>query len=350
MAVSLRDVARRSGVSVSTASRALGGSGRVSGATEARVRATAAALGYRPNASARTLRTARSGFVGLVITNLANTSFHTVAEAIQQEVARRGFQLMLTVTAGDPAAERAALHTLAAHSAAGVIVVGADDGASEELRALGIPTVHLARRPPRLAGDCVLGDDITGGRLAAEHLLSMGHRRIAVIAGPSSVQSGRERLAGYWLALHSAGIAPDEDLTIAAEQSPDAGAAAVAALLGLPARRRPTALIIANHEAAYGALPALRERSVAVPGELSVVCYEDSPLARWWHPAMTVIDNNARQMGELAARLLLNRLERPDGRGGDGQAGGPGGDDQFSEFRVGGRLVERDSCRPPAAR
>jgi LacI family transcriptional regulator len=351
VAVGLRDVARRSGVSVSTASRALRGSGRVSAATEARVRAAAAALAYRPNASARTLRTARSGFVGLVITNLANTSFHTIAEVVQHELARRGFELMLTVTAGDPAAERAALRTLAGHSAAGVIVVSADDGASEELRALGVPTVHLARRPPQLAGDCVLGDDIAGARLAAEHLLGLGHRRIAVIAGPAGVQSGRERMAGFWLAMRGAGIDPDERLTVAAELSPDAGAEAVTALLGLPARRRPTALIIANHEAVYGALPALRERSVAVPGDLSVICYEDSPLARWWHPAMTVVDNNARQMGELAARLLLNRLEEPAGPDGRRERGDPGagarvpGRQEFSEFRVGGRLVERDSCR-----
>ena len=102
MAVDLRDVARHSGVSVSTASRALRGSGRVSPATEARVRAAAAALAYRPNASARALRTARSGFVGLVVTNLVNTSFHTIAEVVQHELARRGFQLMLAVTAGTP--------------------------------------------------------------------------------------------------------------------------------------------------------------------------------------------------------------------------------------------------------
>ena len=167
MTVGLRDVALRSGVSVSTASRALHGAGRVSPATQARVRAVATALGYRPNASARALRTARSQFIGLVITNLANTSFHIIAEVVQRELARRGFQLMLTVTGGDPAAERAALRTLAEHSAAGVIVVGSDGEASEELRALGMPTVHLARRPPHPAGDCVLGDDITGARLAA---------------------------------------------------------------------------------------------------------------------------------------------------------------------------------------
>jgi LacI family transcriptional regulator len=244
---------------------------------------------------------------------------------------------MLTVTAGDPASERAALRTLAEHTAAGVIVVGSDGAASEELRALGMPTVHLARRPSHPAGDCVLGDDITGGRLAAEHLLGLGHRRIAIIAGPASVQSGRERMAGYWLGLRAAGIEPDEAMATA--QSPDAGADAIGALIGLPARRRPTALIIANHEAGYGALPALRERSVAVPAELSVVCYEDSPLARWWHPAVTVIDNNARQMGELAAQLLLKRLAPDDRAGGE----------EFSEFRVGARLVERDSCRalPP---
>ncbi len=222
-----------------------------------------------------------------------------------------------------------------------MIVVGADGGASEELRALGMPTVHLARRPPHPAGDCVLGDDITGARLAAEHLLGLGHRRIAVIAGPAEVQSGRERMAGYWLAMRAAGIDPDEDLAVAAGQSPDAGAKAVTALLALPAVRRPTALIIANHEAVYGALPTLREQSVAVPAELSVICYEDSPLARWWHPAMTVIDNNARQMGELAARLLLTRLEQSGA-----VPAGMGGSPEFSEFRVGGRLVERDSCRP----
>jgi len=106
LAVDLRQVAQHSGVSVSTASRALSGSPRVSGQTVAKVRAAAAALGYRPNASARALRTARSQFIGLVITNLVNTSFHTIAEVVQRELVRRGYQLMLSITAGDPVQER----------------------------------------------------------------------------------------------------------------------------------------------------------------------------------------------------------------------------------------------------
>jgi hypothetical protein len=142
----------------------------VSGQTVAKVRAAAAALGYRPNASARTLRTARSQFIGLVITNLVNTSFHTIAEVVQREFARRGYQLMLSITAGDHVQERSALRTLVDHSAAGVIVVGSDSEATEELRELGTPTVHLARRPRQPASDCVLGDEIAGGRSATEYL------------------------------------------------------------------------------------------------------------------------------------------------------------------------------------
>jgi len=341
LAVDLRQVAQRSGVSVSTASRALNGSSRVSDQTVAKVRAAAAALGYRPNASARALRTARSQFVGLVVTNLVNTSFQAIAEVVQREFARRGYQLMLSVTAGDPAQERSALRTLVDHSAAGVIVVGSDSAATKELRALGTPTVHLARRPRDPAGDCVLGDEIAGGRSATEYLLAAGHRRIAIVAGPPEVQSGRERMQGYWLAMRAAGVPVREELTLAAALSPEAGPPAVAALLALPARRRPTALLIANHEASYGALPALRERAVAIPADLSVICYEDSPLARWWHPAITVIDNNARQMGELAARLLLQRLEPADGDRVREKT-------EVNEIRVGTRLIERDSCQAPS--
>jgi LacI family transcriptional regulator len=330
-------------VSVSTASRALTGSRRVSGPTVARVRAAAVALGYRPNASARTLRTARSRFIGLVVTNLVNTSFHTIAEVVQRELAQRGYQLMLSVTAGDPVQERSSLHTLVDHSAAGVIVVGSDSEATDELRKLGTPTVHLARRPRDPAGDCVLGDEIAGGRSATEYLLENGHRRIAIIAGPPDVPSGRERMQGYWLAMQAADVPVSEELALAVPLSPDAGGTAVEALLALPARRRPTALLVANHEASYGALPALRERSVTIPADLSVICYEDSPLARWWHPAITVIDNNARQMGELAARLLLQRLEAAEVATGMPATRAY---DEFSEFRVGTRLIERDSCRP----
>ena len=340
MAVDLRQVARLSGVSVSTASRALSGSTQVSVRTAARVRAAAATLGYRPNASARALRGARSQFIGLVVTNLVNTSFQAIADVARREFARHDYQLMLSITDGDPVQERAALRILVDYGAAGVIVVGSDSEAAEELPRSGTPIVHLARRPQRLVGDAVLGDEIAGARLATEHLLKAGHRRIAIIAGPRDVQSGRERMEGYWLAMQAAGIPVREELALHVPLTPEAGAAAAGDLLDLPVSSQPSALIVANHEACYGVLPALRERPVAIPRDLAVICYEDSLLARWWHPAVTVIDNNAREMGELAARLLLRRLDPADGGRAESKT-------EFSEFRVGARLIERDSCRRP---
>lgn len=337
MAIDLRQVAALAGVSVSTASRALRGEERVSKRTAARVQAAAVQLGYRPNASARALRTARSEFIGLVVTNLLNASFHTIAEVVQRDLSGRGYRLLLSITGGDPEQEHAALSTLVANSAAGVIVVGSDDGATGELHTYGTPTVHLARAPARPAGDCVLGNDIEGGRLATEHLLRLGHRRIAIITGPQDVQSARERLQGYWLAMRAASVTVPDVLIQSGPLSPDWGALAAGLLVSQPENIRPTALIIASHEASYGALPRLREQPVTIPDELSVVCYEDSPLARWWYPAITVVDNNARQMGELAAQRLLLRLDHAT-------RGEPSGD--FSEFRVGVRLIERDSCRP----
>jgi len=333
--VDLRDVAAACGVSVATASRALNGSPRVSAETVRRIRAAAADLGYRPNASARALRTARSRFVGLVVTNLVNPSLRVIAELVQQRLAAHGYQLVLSVTGGDAAQELEALRMLADHHAEGVIVVGSDTQAVDELHRLALPAVHLARRPDRPAGDCVLGDDLAGARDATRYLAGLGHRRIAVVSGPQTVTSGRERLQGHRLGLADAKLPFVEERAVSGPFAPATGTAAVQRLLALPARRRPTALLVTSHEAALGVLPALRRAQVDVPRELSVVCYEDSELMQWWHPAVTVLDINPGEMGELAARLLLERITgvRP-------------GSTRPAEFRVGTHLTVRSSCAP----
>jgi LacI family transcriptional regulator len=334
MTVDLRLVAASAGVSVSTASRALSGSPRVSDDTRQRIRATADALGYRPNATARALRTSQSQLVGLVVTNLVNASFHVIAEVVQRRLSEQGYQLVLSITGGDAGDERSALRTLVDHNATGVILVSSDSEATHELKRLGLPVVHLARRPDDPAGDCVLGDDMTGARLATKYLLGLRHRRIAVIAGPQNVTSGRERLLGYRLEMAEAGMPVREEWIRSGPFRAETGSDGVDSLMALPARLRPTALLIANHEASFGALPALREHGISIPDDLSVVCYEDAQLTRWWHPAVTVIDNNAAEMGELAARLLLERI-----------TGSRSAEDQHHEYRVGTRLIERGSCR-----
>jgi LacI family transcriptional regulator len=332
--VDLRQVAAASRVSLSTASRALSGSGRISEATRDRVRRVADELGYRPNALARGLRTNHSRLVGLVVTNLVNASFHVIAEIVHNRLKASGYHLVLCITGGDVDEERAYVQTLRDHNVDGVIVVGSDPTAVEQLRRTGIPTVHLARQPRRPAGDCVLGADLEGARDATRYLLSLSHRRIAVVAGPATVTSGYERLAGYRLAMGEAGVGHDDDLVFAGPLEPASGVAAVDRMLALPERRRPTAVLVTNHEAAFGLLPALRERKVRIPGELSVLCYEDADLLRWWDPAISVMDNNAARMGDLAVNILLDRV------GGKANTETP----RWTEYRVGAQLVVRDSC------
>ncbi|MFG2044087.1 LacI family DNA-binding transcriptional regulator [Dactylosporangium sp. NPDC048998] len=330
----LRQVAEASGVSLSTASRALSGSGRVSEATRVRVRRVADELGYRPNALARGLRTNHSRLVGLVVTNLVNASFHVIAEIVHHRLKAAGYHMVLCVTGDDAHEERAYVETLRDHNVDGIIVVGSDATAVERLRDTAIPVVHLARQPRRPAGDCVLGAELEGAREATRHLLGLSHRRIAVVAGPAEVTSGYERLAGYRLALDEAGVAYREDLVFQGALEPASGVEAVKRLLALPARRRPTAVLVTNHESAFGLLPALRERKVRIPDDLSVLCYEDADLLRWWDPAVTVMDNNAARMGELAVNILLERIA--------GKVDADQG--AWTEYRVGAQLVVRQSC------
>lgn len=339
MAKDLREVARLSGVSVSTASRALSGSPLVSAATRALVVDVAAGIGYRPNASARALRTGGSRLVGLVITNLVNTSFRVIAELLQQQLSGAGHHLVLCITGGDAEQERAALRTLMELDASGVVAVGSNSEAFAEVRARGIPVIHLGRRPAAPVGDAVLGDERGGARLAVELLLARRHRRIAIICGPPSVTSGRERLQGYRQALASAGRPVTDELVVSGPFAAGTGRDAVDALLSLPLSRRPTGLLVANHEAAYGALPRLRELSVSVPNDLSVVCYEDAPIMAGWWPAVTVVDNRPDLMAQLISTLLLDRIS-----GGSRPGGKP------AVHRVPGRLIERDSVGRRAGR
>lgn len=331
MAIDLRQVAERAGVSASTASRALSGSSKVATGTRERVLAAARQLGYRPNAMARGLRTARSRLIGLVITQLTNESFHLVAAAVQRRLIDGGYQMVLSVTGGDAEHERLAAETLVDHNVDGVIMVGSDARAIAGLRRHGVPVVHLARRPDSPVGDCVLGDELGGAREATSYLIDCGHRRIAVIAGPHTITSGQRRLDGYRLAMARAGVEVDDALVVTGPYEPATGEEAFEAIWRLPPDRRPTALLIADQPAVRGTLAAMRTRGIRIPDELSVICYEDAELLRWWQPALSVVDNNAYRLGELAASVLIDRL-------GSTTTSAP------VDYHVGAKLVIRDSC------
>ncbi|MEU5884380.1 LacI family DNA-binding transcriptional regulator [Spirillospora sp. NPDC047279] len=337
MSVTLKDVAAAAGVSRSTASRALSGSPLIAPETRAAVEEAARRLGYRPNRTASALRSRQSRLIGLVVGNLVNASFHTIAEVVQRRAAAEGYQVMLCITDADPRREESILQTLGDHGVDGLILIGTGRNAasSNALLADGTAVVNLIRGAAESAAPTVLAADRDGADEATGHLLDLGHRRIGYIGGPGSTNSGHERFAGYAEALRRRGLDVDEALVERGPFEPSFGAEAVGRLLA----RAPdmTALFAANHEAVFGVLPTLVSAGVRVPDDLSLICYEDITWLQWWQPPVTVVDNGARELGELAMDLLMQQIGR----------GGVPAPRTSRVYRVGAQLVQRASCAAP---
>lgn len=341
MSVTLKDVAQAARVSVSTASRALTGTGLTSERTQQRLTRIARQLGYRPNPIARGLKTGQSRLVALLVHNLTNASFQVMAEVVQARLKALGYQMLLCIGGDDPEQESDTLTTLVDHRIDGLIVVPTGkNGAQLKALAKDVPIVCLVRRDDATDLETVLADDPQGAYLGTRHLIELGHRRIGLIVGRQDTTSGRERLSGYVRALREAGIPDDDTLILAGHFVPETGATCCRTLLDLP--RPPSAIFVANHEATLGALRVIAERNIAIPDDLSLLCYEDMPWFEWHRPAISIVDNGARDLANLAVDRLLQRM---DAKG--------SGNDGVREYRVGARLVKRDSCRqinaaPPA--
>ena len=331
--VTLRDVARAAKVSVSTASRALAGAGLTSKVTAARLRAVATELGYRPNTMARGLKTNSSRLIGLVVHNLENASFRVLAEVAQLRLRAEGYQVILCITADDPEQEAETIATLMDQRADGLIIcpTGQNGARLAALERGGTPVACVIRRDEAVELETVLAADPEGAYEGTRYLLELGHRRIGLIVGREETTSGRERLSGYRRALQEAGLSFDASLVHAGRYHPEVGLAGCRALLDRP--DRPSAIFVANHESTLGVLRGLAERGIIIPDDLSVLCYEDSPSLAWQRPAISVVDNGPAALAELAVDRLLRRLH-----------GAPAG--AAREYRIGARLIQRQSCRP----
>jgi LacI family transcriptional regulator len=309
----LNSVAAAAGVSTSTASRALSGHPSVLPSTRARVEAAAATLSYQLNRTASALRTRRTGLLGLVVNNLRRATFHTIAETLQAWAAQHDYQVLVCTTGGCPDREAAFLQTVRAHHFDGVVVAGS--GANTELvNSLveeGRAVVTMDREVPCSLAPSVMSDYERAARLAAEHLIDLGHTRIAAIGGPPQVTSGRLHHAGFTAAMADAGLPVLDELVHRGAFTPEFGRTAATGLLALP--EPPTALLVSNHEASFGVLPVLGNSGLHVPEQLSVVCTEEEPFYGWWSPPLTTVDNRAELQAQRAAALLLARLDGAEG-------------------------------------
>lgn len=313
MSTSIKDIARAAGVSHSTVSRALSGNPLISAATRARIQRLAAEMGYSPDAGARGLVMRRTCSIGVVVTTIADPWAAEVVEGIENMAYAHGYSVILAASQDDPEREVAAVDTLHSKRVDAVIVTSSRVGAlhQERLAATGVPVILLNNHSQQLVPQTlsVRVDDVHGGRLATEHLLTLGHRRIAHVAGPANHSSSADRLTGYRAALRAAGLPFDEALILPGTGRPAAGEQALPALLALA--ERPTAVFCYNDMTAIGLLRAARQAGLHAPGDLAVVGFDDIPFAAYTTPALTTIAQPKFEMGQRAMQMALSLMAGP---------------------------------------
>ncbi|MFI5683087.1 LacI family DNA-binding transcriptional regulator [Streptomyces sp. NPDC051636] len=304
----LSDVAQQVGVSAKTVSRVLNGEGPVAAETRERVMEAVQRLGFRPNLMARHMRLGKSDTaIGLIVPDMSNPFFATVASGIESVTHGRGLTLLVGSSAQDAERERSLVGTFLARRVSALLVaptVKADHGYLKADRSAGLPVVFLDRPGTGLAADSVLSSNRRGGHEGTAHLIMHGHRRIGFVGdAPTAVYTRRMRLRGYRDALAEAGLPYDKALVLGGH---DVRSAAGATERLLKLADPPTALFAANNFASMGALACLARTGRK---DVALVGFDDIPLAELLEPALTVVAQDPAAMGATAATIALARLD-----------------------------------------
>jgi LacI family transcriptional regulator len=306
---SIRDVARHAGVSLGTVSNVLNRPEQVSATSREKVLAAIDALGFVRNESARQLRAGTSRTLGLVVLDIANPFFTDVARGVSEVADAAGLSVILCNSDDRTTKEAAYLDLLAEQRVQGVLITPTADLSPhlDSMRRRGTPVV-LVDRPAPAPGQCsVAVDDVLGGRLAADHLLERGHRRIAFVGGSTGLPQIEERHAGVVAAVRDQ-LGSEDALTVFSPQSLTVatGREAAAQIIGMPAARRPTAVICANDLLALGVLQEMTRHGVRVPDECAIVGYDDIDFAAAAAVPLTSVRKPRQELGRRAAELLLD--------------------------------------------
>jgi LacI family transcriptional regulator len=313
--VNIRELARRSGVSTATVSRALNDRAEVSEATRARIRRLASELGYAPNEPARTLVRRRSDTIGLIwdsgqeARGLHNPFLLGMLSAVRTALSEADYHLMLLTTPGEQDPDGAYLQAVRRHNLEGVIVLTTppDDRclrvlADSAVPCAGIDTAFTGPRTVRVSSD-----NAAGAEAAVDHLYALGHRRIATVTGPLHLPPAVERLAGYRRACARLGLTVPQEYVREGDFFLDSGERAARALLS--AAEPPTAVFAAGDQMAIGVLHAAADAGLSVPGDLAVVGFDDIDAAALVRPALTTVAQDQRALGEAAVAALRGLLD-----------------------------------------
>jgi DNA-binding LacI/PurR family transcriptional regulator len=335
MRVSIKDIAKSAGVSHSTVSRALSDSPLVSDETKARIQRLAQEMGYSPNTLARSLVTRQTYTVGVVVTTIADPFVAEVVHGIEATAHDYSYTVILSSSGAQPEREIAAVEMLRSKRVDGVIVTSSRVGALyiEHLERIGVPIV-LINNHNESSGRytfTVTVDNRHGGYLATDHLVQLGHRRIAYVTAPADHSSDLDRMAGYRQALIAGEIEPDPALIVPGNGRADGGERALPALMELS--EPPSAVFCYNDMTAIGLMHAARRVGLPVPRDMAVVGFDDIPFASYFYPPLTTIAQPKVEMGRLAMKMALSLMT----------IGEENREEELSNIVVRGKLVVRAS-------
>ena len=305
----LADVAEYAGVSSSTASRALNGRGEFTAQTRAAVLEAAEALKFQPSVLARSLRTRTTFTVGFVVPDVASPFYAAALKGAQGALEESGYRVMLMNSGQEVAGEVTALQTLLSHQVDGLLLSTTGISVSrfeETVGRRGTPCVFFDSMLEGAGAGGVRIDNARGIDLLIDHLVSHGHKEIALLAGSLEETSGRERLDAYHAAMDRHGLTVGLDRVRVCRWSQEAGRAETLALLGLA--NRPTAIVASSAELAVGCFAACRERGLHLPADLAVVSFDDPYFGALLEPSLTAVAYDAGEVGSVAASLLVEAM------------------------------------------
>ncbi|MDT0265758.1 LacI family DNA-binding transcriptional regulator [Streptomyces sp. DSM 44915] len=306
--VSIADVAARAGVSPTTVSHALSGKRKVSDRVRARVESAMQELGYVPSRSAQNLAIGRTRVVGLIVPDIRNSFFADLTHGVEAAAIRHGYNVILCTTGFDHAREVDYLAMIRSRAVDGLIYAAGAPPTNSQLGALlgDLPLVLVDEEVPGASAPSFVSDNLAGGRLAAEHLLGLGHRRALVIAADGGLVSSDLRVAGFRECWEASGAEPP--LLASGAFTEEGGRAAIGRHPEVGAADGPTAVFAVNDLMALGAIGALQQAGVDVPGRVSVVGFDDIPAGRYAHPRLTTVRQDVDELGRRAALALIAAL------------------------------------------
>jgi LacI family transcriptional regulator len=307
----IRDVAKLAGVAPITVSRAVNNSGYISRETRERVEAAIEELDYVPNMLGPSLRFQQTQTLAAVVSDITNPFWTTVIRGIEDVAQANGYSTVLCNTDESETKQEQYLQMLLRRRVDGVLLVPAcsDPASIGLIKKQGIPVVVIDRQVPNVDVDIVRADSEEGACRLTQHLLSLGHRRIAMLTGPKSASTAVDRIHGCLRAMEAADLRVEDDLISWGQFTQESGYNKARGVIDR--NPRPTAIFAANNFIAIGAIQALKEKGLRIPEDMALVSIDDIPPAYAIEPFLTVAIQPADEMGRQAARLLLDRIKNP---------------------------------------